>query len=413
MKSGKKCGAKIGPEGVATVAMLGSLPPLRGLSSYCFELVKALVELGKVEFISFSKMYPTRLYPGGDLQDDHTFPAIEHSNLKVRRRLAWYNPISWLQEAFFAEGSLLHVQWWSLPLSPIYAVVCLGYKLRGKPVLFTVHNVDSHEPSRSYKYICRRLFKLGDHYLVHSNANRKRLIGEYGLESKKVTQIPHGPLDFHVKEVADRGRILHEFGFAREDRVLLLYGAIRPYKGIEVALKAFARVVEEFPRCKLLIAGKPWESWERYDRLIQTLGIEDRVVTRLGYVPSSEVYKFFTAADLVLLPYTRFGAQSGVGATALSFRKPMIVSNVGGLPELVLDGRYVVPPGDSSALAEKILCCIEDSSALSRMSLDAAAVAEDFGWPAIARKTWSLYGLLVSNHGPSRISRPPALLATR
>ena len=69
------------------VALLGSLPPLRGLSSYCFELVKALVEFGKIEFISFSKMYPAQLYPGGDLQDDHTFPEIDHSNLKVRRSL--------------------------------------------------------------------------------------------------------------------------------------------------------------------------------------------------------------------------------------------------------------------------------------------------------------------------------------
>jgi len=379
------------------VALLGSLPPLRGLSSYCFELGKALVELGRIEFISFSKMYPARLYPGGDLRDDHTFPEIDHRDLRVRRRLAWYNPVSWLHEAFFAKGELLHVQWWSLPLSPIYAVVCLGFRLRRKPVLFTIHNVDSHESSRGYKAVCRLLFKLGDHYVVHSESNRKLLVSEYDVEPSKVTQIPHGPLDFHVKEVPDRGRILQEFGFSSEDRVLLLYGAIRPYKGMQTALRAFARVVKEFPRCKLLIAGKPWENWERYDRLIQELGIGDHLVARLQYVPSSEVYKFFTAADLVLLPYTRFAAQSGVGATALSFRKPMIVSNVGGLPDFVLDSRYVVPPGDVSALAEKIIECLQNPLELQKMSSDAAVVADSISWPTIARKTWSLYDAMVKN----------------
>ena len=376
------------------VALLGSLPPLRGLSSYCLELVKALVQFGRIEFISFSKMYPTRLYPGGDLQDDDTFPALDHRNLRVRRRLAWYNPISWFHEAFFAKGDLLHVQWWSLPLTPIYAVVCLGFRLRRKPVLFTIHNVDSHEPSLCYKTICRLLFKLGDYFIVHSDSNRKRLISEYDIEPEKVTQIPHGPLDFHVKEAADRAQILNELGFESEDLVLLLYGAIRPYKGIETALKAFAQVVKELPRCKLLIAGKPWESWERYDQLIRLLGIEHHVVTRLQYVPSGEVYKFFTAADLVLLPYTRFEAQSGVGATALSFCKPMIVCDVGGLPELVSDARYIVPPGDCSALANKIIHCLRNPAELSKMSADAAVLAEAISWPRIAQKTWSLYDAL-------------------
>lgn len=389
---------------VMKVAMLGSLPPLRGLSSYCYELVKALIAFGKIEFISFSEMYPARLYPGGDLQDDHTFPEIDYCSLRIRRYLAWYNPISWLHEAFFAKGDLLHAQWWSLPLSPIYAVVCLGFRLRRKPVLFTIHNVDSHEPSRGYKIICRLLFKLGDHYIVHSASNRELLISEYGVEPKRVTQIPHGPLDFHVKEAVDRDQILREFGFSSEDQVLLLYGAIRSYKGVETALRALARVVQESPRCKLLIAGKPWENWDRYEQLISRLGIGDKVVAHLQYVPSGEVYKFFAAADMVLLPYTRFEAQSGVGATALSFRKPMIVSNVGGLPELVLDSKYVVSPGDSTALAERMLDCLRTPAELSKMSADAALVAETIAWPQIAQRTWSLYKTLsLSKVGPANL----------
>jgi glycosyltransferase involved in cell wall biosynthesis len=394
------------PVGI-TVAILGSLPPLRGLSSYCFELVKALVELGKVEFISFSKMYPARLYPGGGLEEDQTFPALNHANLRVRRFLAWYNPVSWLHEALVVKSDLLHVQWWSLPLSPIYAALCLGFKLRRKPVLFTIHNVESHDPSRSYTAICRLLFKLGDHYIVHSESNNEALIRDYHVRPGKVTRIPHGPLDLHLKEAPDRDRIRKELGFSTGDQVILLYGAIRPYKGIETALQALAQVARECPRCKLLIAGKPWVSWERYAQLIAALGLVDRVVTRLQYVPSNEVYKLFTAADLVLLPYTRFEAQSGVGATALSFRKPMIVSAVGGLPDLVADARYVVPPGDVSALAERMLDCLQNPLELARMSSDAAAAAESMSWTSIARKTWMIYALLLNRGGAALMSQHP------
>ena len=373
------------------IAMLGSLPPLRALSSYCLELSLAIADLGKVQFISFKKIYPSLFYPGGNLRDDHTFPKITHPNLKIKQRLTWYNPCTWVQEGLFTNGALLHAQWWSLPLSLMYFVVCLGFKLRHKPVVFTVHNVLSHEKSWFYNAVMRIVFKMGDHFIVHSATNRAQLTRHYNILSERVTQIPHGPLDFHVKNDMDRELVRSEMGFHNEERVILLFGAIRPYKGVDTALEAFARVVAKVPEARLVIAGKLWESWERYERLIEGLGIGDRIRTYLRYVPSGEVWRFFTASDLVILPYHHFDAQSGAGATAISFRKPMIVSDVGGLPELVLDRRYVVAAKDPAALARTILYCINDTERLAQMSAGAETVAAKMAWPAIAGKTWSVY----------------------
>lgn len=378
-------------KGPGRIAMLGSMPPIRALSSYCLEFALAIAEICNVEFISFKKIYPNFLYPGGGLKNDHTFPTLRHPNLNVRQHLTWYNPITWVFEGIFTKGELLHAQWWSLPLSPIYIITCLGFKLRRRPIVFTVHNIFSHEKSLFYTIICRILFKLGNHFIVHSAQNRAQLIKYYKIPPERVTQIPHGPLDFHLKSDVDRDVVRNEMGFDAVEKVILLFGAIRPYKGIDTALKSFARVLCEIPEARLLIAGKLWEDWKPYKALIEELGIAGYVTACLRYIPSGEVSKFFDASDLVIVPYHHFDSQSGVGATAISFHKPMIVTNVGGLPEMVMDDRYVVPPRDPVTMARVICECLRDSVQLAEMSACARALAEKIAWPGIAKKTWSVY----------------------
>jgi len=373
------------------VAILGSLPPLRALSSYCLELALAIADLGKVEFISFKKIYPAIFYPGGDLKEDHTFPVIKHRNLKVWRRLTWYNPLSWIYEGLSPDADLLHAQWWSPPLTLTYLFVCLGFKLRKRPIVFTVHNVLQHEKASLYDILSRILFSLCDHFIVHSGLNKRQLVRHFNILPEMVTQIPHGPLDFHVRGDTDRDQVRKEMGFEPRDRVILLFGAIRPYKGIDTALKAFSKVLQKIPEARLLIAGKLWEDWEPYERLVQDLEIGDKIKTCLRYIASDEVCNFFEVSDLVILPYHHFDSQSGVGATAISFRKPMIVTMVGGLPELVMDQDCVVPPMDPDALSLTVVRCLRDPAMLARMATGAEKIDEKIAWPAIARKTWEVY----------------------
>ena len=381
--------------------MLGSFPPLRGISSYCYELATSVACTAcQVDFISFKKMYPTFLYPGRDLDYNSTFPETFNNHLHVKRHIAWYNPISWILEGLRTRALLLHAQWWSLPLAPIYLCLCMLFKIRRKPIVFTVHNVLPHERSPLFFFLSRLLFSLGDHFIVHSNLNRQQLVDFYGISTDDISLIPHGSLDFQVNEQADPDKIRAEMGFLPEHKVVLIFGAIRPYKGIETAISAFAQVIEQIPTARLLIAGKLWQSWEPYDELIKQLRIEKQVVARLGYIPSNEVHRYFCASDLVILPYHHFDSQSGVGGAAVSFRKPLIVTRVGGLPDLVVDQRAVIPPADPTALAEAVANCLKNSIRLKKMANDADIIAQRLSWKGIAKQTITVYESLIrkKNH---------------
>jgi glycosyltransferase involved in cell wall biosynthesis len=383
---------------ISKIAMLGTFPPLRGLSSYCLELSVAVAELIQVEFISFRKLYPGFLYPGGGLKDDDSFPSAEHQRLNVQRRLTWYNPLTWLRAALFTGADLLHAQWWSLPLVLVYGCIGAIFKLRGKPVVFTVHNVRGHEPSRLFELASRGLFKLGDHFIVHTRQGRRLMQAHYNLPEDRISVIPHGSLDFQVKKQVNRDIIRQDMAIEPRQKVILLFGAIRAYKGVDIALKAFARVLLEVPEAVLVIAGKLWQKWDPYQQIIDMCGIANDIRTHLDYIPANEVYRYFEAADLVLLPYRHFNSQSGIGGTAISFRKPLIVTAVGGLPDLVAKREYVVPPEDPDGLARKIIDCLTDSHRLAAMSADAEKVAAELSWSSIAQKTVALYNQLMARN---------------
>ena len=184
--------------------MLGSLPPIRGISSYCLELSKAVASKCHVNFITYrdEKIYPSFLYPGGTATD-FTFPEIKTNTLSVSDSLVWYNPLTWLKQAFSAKGDILHAQWWSLPLFPIYYIICLGFKLRKKPVVMTVHNVLPHEKSAIFCLASRLLFHLCDHLIVHTYINKGQLKRYYHIPQEHITVIPHGPLDFFYEHPAN------------------------------------------------------------------------------------------------------------------------------------------------------------------------------------------------------------------
>lgn len=373
------------------IALLGTLPPIRALSSYCFELTKALAPHFKIEFISFKSIYPSFLYPGGNLEGDNTYPKRNFKTVHIRQRLSWYNPISWVYEALSTKAELLHAQWWSLPLFPIYLTICLLFKLRGKPIVFTVHNVLPHEKSLLYTKLSHLLFQLGNHFIVHTAIGKKQMIDHYNISPDQISVIPHGSLDFHVNNNVDHHKLRQEMGLGNKEKVILLFGTIRPYKGIDVAIKALHEIIAQIPEARLLIAGKLWEEWNPYDQLIKQLNLKDHVILHLEYIPSNQVYKFFEVADLTIFPYHHFDSQSGVGATAVSFHKPMVVSNVGGLPELVKDDRFIVEPDNAAALAKKIILCLNDSIMLEQMARLTKATSQQLSWTDIAEKTGIIY----------------------
>lgn len=388
-----------------TIAILGSYPPLRGISSYCLEMATAMAAHARVAFISFRHIYPRFLYPGGDLKNDCSFPELRPLNLNISRRLNWYNPFSWFYEGLFTRAELLHAQWWSMPLMPIYAVVAGLFKLRRKKIVFTVHNIASHEKSYLFSKVSKLLFKLGDHFIVHTARNSQQLQSMYGIAENRISVIPHGRLDFQVNRNADRQSIRENMGYASDNKVVLLFGAIRPYKGMDTAIRAFAAIHRHIPSARLLIAGKLWEDWAPYQRLIDRCGLAEVVKTHLQYVPSADVHRYFCAADLAVLPYHNFDSQSGVGSSALAFGTPLVVSDVGGLPELVPDTRCVVPPNDPQALAAAVTKLLTHPALIEELTEKLAHLSDKFSWARIAGATMDVYRSVLPDDSRTQVNQ--------
>ena len=375
------------------VAMLGAFPPQsQGVVDYCAELVRALSGDYQVTALGFAAMYPSIFYPGESSSVDPTREKMDEPHLAVRHILTYYNPLSWIRAALFTPADVFHAQWWSLPLWPVTLTMTLLMRCRGKRVVITVHNALAHDRSSLYVPASRMLCSLAHKLVVHSRQNREQVAKHYRIASSRICEVAHGSFESKARRLpAATSR--KELGIAEDARVVLLYGALRGYKGIDVLLRAFSEVARAIDRARLLIAGKKWVDWQPYGDIVKNAGLGRQVVLWLQYVPEDRVPVFFSAADIVVLPYTSFDAQSGVAATAVPFRKPMIVTRAGGLPEWVDDDEeWIVPPGDAAALARRLIYFFENQVAQeAEFSRIAERVLPRFSWRHIARSYASIY----------------------
>lgn len=374
------------------VTMVGSLPPIKGgISDYCMELAAAVSRSVEVDFITFRRIYPERLYPGGTIEPGKALRIPPGANLRVRASLAWYNPVGWLWAGLRFKGDLLHIQWWTYYLAPVELAILLSAKLRRKPVVMTMHNVLAHETNRLDRVLTRLTLRFPDRFIVHTGENRRQLREIFGVDERRVSVIPLGTFDFYAEGDMSREEARRELGLTPEGRVLLAFGNIREYKGVDVLLRAFRRVADAVPRAKLVIAGACWTGWDRYEKIIDELRLRDRLLLSIGFVPSEKVKVFFRAADLAALPYLHFEAQSAIGNIALAFGLPMVVTRTGGLPDLVRDPDAVVPPDDEEALAKTLIACLNDEGRLRRWGADSTELAGEFSWSRIGERTIRLY----------------------
>jgi glycosyltransferase involved in cell wall biosynthesis len=294
-------------------------------------------------------MYPALLFPGVKQAMDPDKPPMNGPMLRVEHRLTWYNPLGWLCAGLFTPADLFHLQWWSLPLFPVSLTLLVCMKLRRKPIVVTVHNVLPHEGGRALVWAGRTLCRWANAVIVHGTENRTLLIEQYGIASERVhaleMPVQPGPTPLPSRDEARR-----TLGLAADAQVVLCFGIIRPYKGIDVLLRAFARISSEFPQARLLIVGRPWCDWRPYQEIIDSEKLGERIHCLLDYVPDARVAACFAAADLAVLPYTHFDAQSAVGAQFIAHGIPLLVSDVGGLPDWVDgDPEWIVRAGDVDA----------------------------------------------------------------
>jgi glycosyltransferase involved in cell wall biosynthesis len=259
------------------------------------------------------------------------------------------------------------------------------------PLVLTAHDVLPREPRPGQLAAQRRLYDRFDAIVVHSEHGRTRLVEELGADPDRVHVIAHGVFT-HLAETAPEAAA-RPAPFATDRPVALMFGLMRPYKGIDVLLEAWRGVEGQAPveDAELWIAGMP-----RMDiSALQALAPASvRFVPR--FIGDDELAPYFRRADLVVLPYLQ-ADQSGVLFTALAFGRPLLLSDVGGFPELAATGAArVVPAGDPHALGLALRELLADQAALQEMAAHARAAAEGrYSWKAIAHAHLELYRRLL------------------
>lgn len=373
------------------VSMLGALPPWRGVSAYTSELVRALAARQDIalEFLGFNALYPKLLYPGGD-PTEAARPRLSIPNIEVRRALSWYNPLSWIWAGLTFQGAVLHVQWWSYALAPVYLTVMALARLRGRPVLLTLHNVRPHEGGRIQRLLNEAVLRFAHHFVVHTRNSADTLLRVYPRAEGHLSIVPHGLLLLVGRNGVSRVKARALLGVPQNRIVLLAFGNIRPYKGVDVLLKSLRKVLDAGHDVGLVIAGQPWGSFRPYEQIINDLDLRDHVDTRLTYQSDEDVELLFSACDVAVFPYKDFDAQSGAASLALGFGVPIVVTDVGGLTEIA-DDHAVVPPNDVQSLADVLQEMAAHKALCSKLASHSRAVAKSLDWEVIAEETADLY----------------------
>jgi glycosyltransferase involved in cell wall biosynthesis len=280
--------------------------------------------------------------------------------VKALRVLSYY--VRLIRYAATAEAKLFHLLWNNKFELFDRTLLMLYYKFLGKRVVFTAHNVNSGKRDSNDCWLNRLSLKiqydLSDHIFVHTNGMKSELVADFRVTEDKVSVIPFGINNTVPNSSLSSAEAKHQLGLSSSDRIMLFFGNIAPYKGLEYLVSAFAALLNSERSYRLIIAGRLKGSegyWKQIQQGIARSGIRDRVIERIEYIPDEETELFFKAADVLILPYTRV-FQSGVLFLGYSFGLPAIASDVGSLKEEIIEGQtgFVFKPQDSSDLASKV-----------------------------------------------------------
>ncbi|HMC51040.1 MAG TPA: glycosyltransferase family 4 protein [Solirubrobacterales bacterium] len=276
------------------------------------------------------------------------------------------------------DGDVVHYQWLTVPSLDAFLLPATH------PRLLTAHYILPPTPSRREAKVAKRIFSRMDAVIAHSEYGAARLRDEGGVDPARVRVIPHGSFDYLTRLPEEKPLPLELEG--AEGPVILFFGLLRPYKGLDLLLEAFAQV----EGAELWIVGNPRMDVAPLRAAAQATPGRVRFVTR--FVEDVEIPAIFRRADLLVLPY-RDAEHSGVLYTGLAFGKPMVLSAVGGFPEVAATGAArLVPPGDTTALASVLSELTADAPARERLAAAAqAAAAGPYSWDATAAQTLALY----------------------
>lgn len=338
------------------IAIVGPAYPYRGGNAlFVAHLYEALSKTFDVEVINFTRLYPQLLFPGTRQEDVSKIPIKVHSSTRLIDSI---NPLSWIKTIKYISSinpDLIAFIWYQpffgFSIGTIARALHNKFKNR---ILFITENIISHESMFYDKILTMYTLKAADKFLVLSDVVEKGI--KQLFPDKKIFRSSLPIYDcYGFDSSLSKNEARKKLGIEDDKKVLLFFGYIRPYKGLMHLINAMPILLKDDEKYFLLIVGEFYEGKDKYFEGIKELNLNKNVLIIDEFVPNEEVGIYYSASDVVVLPYNS-ATQSGILNIAYGFKKPVVVTNVGGLPELVEDGKtgFIVEPQNPQALAEGI-----------------------------------------------------------
>lgn len=338
------------------ICIVGPAYPYRGGNAlFVGHLYEALSKTYDVTVISFKRLYPQILFPGTRQEDVSKVAIKPHPSIRLIDSI---NPFTWVKTVREIEKinpDLIAFIWYQPFFGfSVGTIARMLQKKFQKKILFITENIISHESMFYDKFLTKYALYSADKFLVLSDVVEKGIRSMY--PGKKVFRSTLPIYDcYGFESTLTKNQAREKLNIPLNKKVVLFFGYIRAYKGLMFLIEAMKKLLEEDDSYFLLIVGEFYESKDKYLEKINELGIDKNTLIVDRYVPNEEVGIYYMAADLVVLPYVS-ATQSGILNIAYGFRKPVVVTNVGGLPELVENGKtgFIVEPKNSLAISEGI-----------------------------------------------------------
>jgi len=365
------------------IVIIGTAYPFRGgLASFNERLAEEFIEQGhEVVIYTFTLQYPGFLFPGKTQYSEDPKPK----HLKIIPILNSVNPFNWIKAGLKIKkekADIIISKFWLPFMGPSLGTTIRLAKNKNTKVISVLDNIIPHE-KRIGDYILAKYFVGAVDKFIAMSASVKEDMKKF-TTSKPVKLIAH-PIYDNYGEILDKSVARENIGIEKEGKYLMFFGFIRDYKGLDLLLDAMAddRIKDKDIKC--IVAGEYYGNKEKYDTQIKELGIEDRMILKTDFIPNEEVKDYFSAADLIVQPY-KTATQSGISQIAYHFEKPMIVTNVGGLPEIVDNGKtgYVVNR-DPKEISDAIINYF-DGDRITNFEKAVREKKKEFSWENFVKK---------------------------
>lgn len=332
------------------IAIISSAYPLRGgIAHFVGLLYNELKSDNDVKVITFKRQYPSIIFPG----KSQTEEGSEQNKIPSEVLIDSINPINWIKVGKKLRNEspdIIIFKYWLPFFAPCFGTILrIAKKNRHSKALIICDNVIPHEKKPFDKFLTKFFFKVSDYFIVLSESVGKDLLKV--LPMAKYRLLPH-PVYSNFGIAVEKTEAKKYLKLISE-RTILFFGFIRDYKGFDILLLALSKLKDL--NIKLIVAGEFYTDKEKFLNIIKENKLEEQVILKSDFIPSSEVKYYFSACDAVVLPY-KDATQSGIVQIAVNFNKPVIATNVGGLGEVILDGEngYIVEKENPVALADAI-----------------------------------------------------------